>query len=176
MQEKAVHFWNCVGLMNSDFDKGILFYSGFFGDKDESSDLFKDFIPFLHESGFSTLRFDMSGLGESEKDLREITFQNWLRDSSQALEFLDWLGHLAPARIRELNLGYAHLADPGMIALTLNLNPVSQKRFQNQTGLKMTQGEFIYEWADEREMQVDEIDYVGGDKVKTPMGLYLLRK
>lgn len=87
MQEKSIHFGNNIGLMNSDFERGVIFYSGFFGDKDESHGLFSDFVPLLHEQGFSTLRFDMSGLGESDKDLSDVTFHNWQNDSYQAIDY-----------------------------------------------------------------------------------------
>lgn len=86
MQEKSVNFGNCVGLLNSEFERGVILYSGFFGNKDESHGLFSKFAPLLHEQGFSTLRFDMTGLGESNKDLSYADFSQWHQDSYQALE------------------------------------------------------------------------------------------
>ncbi|MDP3916812.1 MAG: alpha/beta hydrolase [Nanoarchaeota archaeon] len=93
MKEKNVHFGNCAGLMNSQFSKkGILLYNGFFGDMDESYGLFRDYIPLLHKQGFSTLRFNLTGLGGNRKDLERVTVQTWVEDTYQALDFFHTQG------------------------------------------------------------------------------------
>ena len=54
--EEYVYFDDCVGLLNKkSTKKGILFYPGFFGDKNESSDLFKDFSNILSKKDFQRL-------------------------------------------------------------------------------------------------------------------------
>ena len=65
---------------------------GFFADKDESHGLFKDYISLLHEQGFATLRFDVTGLGESNKDLENVIVPTWLEDSYQALNLFHTSG------------------------------------------------------------------------------------
>ncbi len=88
MQEGYVNFGNCVGLINLQTSKkGILFYSGFFGDKNESRGLFKNYIPVLQKQGFSTLRFDLAGLGESDKSLEDVNLSTWRGDTYRALDF-----------------------------------------------------------------------------------------
>ena len=93
MKEKYARFGNCVGLINQQVsEKGILFYSGFFGDKNESHGWFKDYATLLHQQEFSTLRLDVTGLGESRKDLESVTVPTWIEDTYQALDFFHTQG------------------------------------------------------------------------------------
>lgn len=105
MQEEKIYFGNCVGVLGKYSEKGIIFYSGFFGDKDESDGLFKDFVPYLHKNDFSTLRFDLSGLGESKEDLEKITINNWINDSYSALEVFCEKANLKQVGIVGFSLG-----------------------------------------------------------------------
>lgn len=91
------------------------------------------------------------------------------------LVFLDWLGHLSPARIRELDLAHSKLNAGGMIAVTLRTRKIDESRFKNHTGFSISQTEFMTDWATRSEFTYQTLDYVGGDKKKTPMTLYILR-
>jgi len=56
------------------------------------------------------------------------------------------------------------------------MNPVSESRFQRHTGFDTCQKDFIYGWAEDKKMVMEEVDYVGGDKKRTPMSLYIMKR
>jgi hypothetical protein len=119
----------------------------------------------------------LNGNSLSGAELFFGTAERALRDTQKSFNFifLDWLGHLSPAYIRELNLGYERLKKPGVIALTLNQTPLSIQRYHRQTGFTSSPTEFLENWAGEREFKLQELDYVGGDKAKMKMSLYILK-
>jgi len=90
MQEEKVKFGNCNGLVSIGSDKGILFYSGFFGNKDESHNLFGEYAGILQGKGYSTLRYDATGI--QDKCLDGVLVSQWAKDSLDALEFFQDAG------------------------------------------------------------------------------------
>lgn len=88
MTEKKVNFNDCVGLLGlGNRKKGIILFSGFYADKDESEGLYRNFISYLHRHDYSTLRYDDTAIGESPGDIENVGLQNWLYDSYKATDF-----------------------------------------------------------------------------------------
>ncbi len=75
-----------LGLQNKPSD-GILLVHGFGGTKDESHGLFKDLAEELFKVGFSTLRYDSKGIGESEGNFEEIDLCDWRDDFTNSLNY-----------------------------------------------------------------------------------------
>ncbi len=92
------------------------------------------------------------------------------------LVFLDWLGHLSPSGLRELELAYAHLKQPGMIGVTLNVSPLSEKRYTHMLKTEQAQEQHMQSWAKEHSMKIESIDYKGGDTRNVPMQLYIMKR
>ena len=90
------------------------------------------------------------------------------------LIFLDWLGFLAPTSVRQLNLAYDRLNENGLIALTLKKNGLAQSRYQTNFDRDDQQVDFLREWSENNGLDLSDLTYSGGDKVKTDMGLYLI--
>lgn len=78
----------CTGLLTKLSKKGILLYSGFYGDENESHGLFANYVPMLHENNFSTLRYNATGTGKDNMPLSKTACQIWQENSSDALSTL----------------------------------------------------------------------------------------
>jgi len=92
------------------------------------------------------------------------------------LVFLDWLGFLSQAGMREMDLAYQHLNKNGMIALTLNVHALHEGRYRRLTGRQGSQDDYVQQWAQQNGLQATHVDYVGGEKIRMPMRMYLLKK
>lgn len=119
----------------------------------------------------------LNGNSLSAVELFFGTAEKALRNTQKSFDFifLDWLGHLSPAYIREMDLAHGRLRIPGMLALTLNQTPLSMERYRRQTGSTGTPTEFLQDWARGRGLELQELDYVGGDRARMKMSLYLLK-
>jgi hypothetical protein len=109
-------------------------------------------------------------------ELKLCTAEDALQSTEKDFDlfFLDWLGFMSPSKVGELELAYKHMSPEGMIAATLNLNPISENRYQRMMGRNDSQTAFVHEWADSKNLSVQALEYAGGDKIKTTMCLYVL--
>jgi len=93
----------------------VILCHGFAGDKDEKG-LFVAARDFLAGHGFSVLRFDFRGCGESEGDFRTVSLDDLASDVSNAVKYLRSCKHVAPNAIGlvgfSLAAGVALLANP----------------------------------------------------------------
>jgi esterase/lipase len=67
---------------------GIILFHGFTGNKCESHFIFTKLARKLSKDGFSVLRFDFYGSGDSEGNFEEMTLLTEMKDGEKALEFL----------------------------------------------------------------------------------------
>jgi len=94
---RKVHFFNSkhqklVGILHENkTDKIIIICHGMTGSKENN------FIPLLSnnlfENGFSVLRFDFTGNGESGKEINEGTYSQEINDLGNAIDFLEKLNY-----------------------------------------------------------------------------------
>jgi len=67
---------------------GIILFHGFTGNKCESHFIFTKLARRLCKEGFSVLRFDFYGSGDSEGNFENMTLQTEMEDGKKAIEFL----------------------------------------------------------------------------------------
>ena len=67
---------------------GILFLHGFGGNRIGHRRFYVNMARFLERNGFTCLRFDFAGCGESEGDFKRISPSSQLKDAGNALRFL----------------------------------------------------------------------------------------
>ncbi|MCX6814338.1 MAG: alpha/beta fold hydrolase [Candidatus Aenigmarchaeota archaeon] len=95
---KKVSFQNGRGqklagiLHEADSDKVVILLHGFGGDKDEQG-IFVRTAENLNKNGFSALRFDFAGSGESEGEFSEMSFSSGIEDLNSAIEFVKNKGY-----------------------------------------------------------------------------------
>ncbi|MDP3734598.1 MAG: hypothetical protein Q8R37_05200 [Nanoarchaeota archaeon] len=185
LAEEALHHFG--DKMISYFGlEGPIFGSYFALDSVIKIDVKKSLVPERNKRNYNLMR-KIARSNEVNKMLNgsslrslEIVLKNAedaLNDTEKIFDliFLDWLGHLSPSGIRQLNLSYSHLNEGGMIAATININKVSQSRYHKQTGFSMQQEDYLQEWAEQNKLYYNDIDYIGGDKIKTPMKLVIMK-
>jgi len=95
---KKVWFKNSRGqrlagvLYEADSDKAVILLHGFGGDKDEQG-IFIRTAEALCKEGFSVLRFDFAGSGESEGEFSQMSFSSEIEDLNSAIEFVKNKGY-----------------------------------------------------------------------------------
>lgn len=76
------------GLKPRERTPGIVMFHGFTGNKSESHRLFVDIARALCDSGFTVLRFDFRGSGDSDGEFDDMTVTGEVSDAEKALTFL----------------------------------------------------------------------------------------
>ncbi|HOK56270.1 MAG TPA: prolyl oligopeptidase family serine peptidase [bacterium] len=92
--EKAVIFdgskgklFGVIHIPEKEKSPGIVLFHGFTGNKCESHFIFTKLARKLCREGFSVLRFDFYGSGDSEGNFYEMTLETEMKDGEKALEF-----------------------------------------------------------------------------------------
>jgi alpha/beta superfamily hydrolase len=78
---------------------GVVFFHGFTGDRMESHWIFIKCARALAQDGFSSLRFDFYGSGESEGEFHQATLQSEIADARAAVRFMQQQKGIDPARL-----------------------------------------------------------------------------
>lgn len=95
---KKIFFQNSRGqrlagiLHEAESDKAIILLHGFGGDKDEQG-IFIKMAEALCKEGFTALRFDFAGSGESGGEFSDMTFASEAGDMKSAIEFMKSRGY-----------------------------------------------------------------------------------
>jgi esterase/lipase len=117
MQKEKVFFKNARGLKlcgilegPKDAKAAVLLIPGYASGKDEWERFFVRYAAILNTAGFLTLRFDKAGMGESEGDFVDSTFETELDDSLSAYNFL---------KGRLQNISVAGQSIGGLLAIAL---------------------------------------------------------
>ena len=90
---------------------GVIFFHGFTGDRMESHWMFVKCSRALAKAGMASLRFDLSGSGESEGEFRDATLQGEISDARAAVDYFQRYRGIDPKR-----LGLVGLSLGGAIA------------------------------------------------------------
>jgi len=148
---------------------------------DASSSLVVERDPRAYElmnqiKGIKSLDQYLNGSSLSRLEIQKNEAEDSLTETDKQFDliFLDWLGFLAPTSVRQLDLAYDHLNENGLIALTLKENELAQDRYQRNLDRKDYQVDFLREWSENNGLDLSDLTYSGGDKVKTDMGLYVI--
>ncbi|MCX8171346.1 MAG: alpha/beta fold hydrolase [Candidatus Bathyarchaeota archaeon] len=93
---------------------GIVMFHGFTGNKSEAHRLFVQIARGLSASGFTILRFDFRGSGDSDGDFEDITLPDEVSDAERAITFL-----LKQRNVDREKIGVIGLSMGGRVAAIL---------------------------------------------------------
>ena len=109
--EKQIIFEGCKGklfgilhISEEEKSPGIILFHGFTGNKCESHFIFTKLARRLCKEGFSVLRFDFYGCGDSEGNFEEMTLFTEMKDGEKAFEYINSLDFIEKDKIGVLGI------------------------------------------------------------------------